>query len=123
MHDEVIVIKAEEIKSVTSQLEEIMAEISDSAVMAFDVIKRHPFYEVGTAKEMMDRVFYSEIRQDLGDYELLAAMPDMLGKIQSLVLYYNLINEYCIDAIVKFKEFDEQMAKLYEEMMEGFIHE
>ena len=123
MREEVIVISAEEIKSVTSQLEVIMTEISESAVMAFDVIRRHPFYEVGTAKEMMDRVFYSEMRKDLGDYELLVAAPDMLGKIQSLVLYYNLMNEYCIDAIVRFKELDEQMAKLYDEKIGGFIND
>jgi len=123
VREEVIVISAEEIKSVTSQLEVIMTEISESAVMAFDVIRRHPFYEVGTAKEMMDRVFYSEMRKDLGDYELLVAAPDMLGKIQSLVLYYNLMNEYCIDAIVRFKELDEQMAKLYDEKIGGFIND
>ena len=123
MREEVIVISAEEIKSVTSQLEVIMTEISESAVMAFDVIRRHPFYEVGTAKEMMDRVFYSEMRKDLGEYELLVAAPDMLGKIQSLVLYYNLMNEYCIDAIVRFKELDEQMAKLYDEKIGGFIND
>jgi hypothetical protein len=123
VREEVIVISAEEIKSVTSQLEVIMTEISESAVMAFDVIRRHPFYEVGTAKEMMDRVFYSEMRKDLGEYELLVAAPDMLGKIQSLVLYYNLMNEYCIDAIVRFKELDEQMAKLYDEKIGGFIND
>lgn len=123
MREEKIVIKGEEVKSVTRQLEAIMSEISDVAVMAFDVIKRHPFYEEGRAKEMLDRIFLSEVRRDLGEHELFAMAPDMLGKIQSLVVYYNLINEYCIDAIVKFRELDEEMSKLFEETIEGLFND
>ena len=110
-----IVIDEEEIQQVTTQLEGIMREIVESGVSAFDVIKRTSFYEEGVAKETIDRVFLSEYRVGAEESELLIQAPDMLGKIQSLAMYYNIINEYCADALVKFREGDAQVAKFLEQ--------
>ncbi|WP_270998965.1 hypothetical protein [Listeria seeligeri] len=35
-----------------------------------------------------------------------------------LITYYNLVNEYCIDTLITFKETDEKLAKLWDGMMQ-----
>jgi hypothetical protein len=99
-------------------LEALQAQITSYADSTFRRIKNNKFYYLGVAEEAIERMFLTE-RSTLKEAEFSTAAPDLLGKIQSLALYYSLIAQYCESAIIQFDGLDKDIAKAAEELIES----
>lgn len=112
-----IVINPDELEQVTATLQQLMESILNTAMPAFNNVKNNAFYLEGEAKEEVERILNKSITEVNG-MDIMQMGADFAGKVQMLATYYNLINEYCIDAMLTFKETDEKMAKLWEKTCE-----
>ncbi|WP_099224755.1 hypothetical protein [Listeria costaricensis] len=109
-----VVINADELEQVMNSLDELMGSLMGT-MEQFGMIRNTPFYQKGQAKDEIERIFSSSARTGVNNADLVQMEADFYGKIQMLATYYNLLNEYCYNALITFKETDEKLAKLWEE--------
>ncbi|MBC2011728.1 hypothetical protein [Listeria marthii] len=112
-----IVINPDELELVTTTLQQLMESIVNTALPSFNAVKNSAFYIEGEAKEEVERIL-SKSMIEVNGSDMVQMGADFAGKVQMLATYYNLINEYCIDAMITFKDTDEKMAKLWEKTCE-----
>ncbi|WP_088839271.1 hypothetical protein [Listeria sp. ILCC792] len=113
-----VIINADELERVMNTLEQLMNSIAQTSIPAFENLQELIFYSEGQAKEDVQYIFNPTSRQYQGTIVMEGMGADLYGKIQMLITYYNLINEYCLDALLCFKETDEKLAKLWDNLIQ-----
>ena len=113
-----VYISAEEIESVMSEVDSIVESIYSTVILEYGEIQKYNFYIAGSVKEEVETILKSNY---IGS-EAMVVEQNVYSKIQSLAVYYGMIQEFSMNALQIFQENDEKLAELYQRYSEEMLN-